>query len=81
MAAMPRYEYDPDADAIYVHLSDKEYSHGEDLSPEGRVDFAVNGSPVGVELTCVSSRAHRGDLPSTKEIAALVASLNIRTLV
>jgi uncharacterized protein YuzE len=81
MSATLRYEFDPDADAIYVYLSEKEYAHGEDLNPERRVHFAKDGSPIGVELTCVSHGVHLADLPAVDEISRLLASLNIKILV
>ena len=76
-----RYEHDPEADAPYVYLSDKAYAHGEELSPERRVDFAADGTPIGVELTCLSEGVSLVGLPAGDEINRLLATLNIKTLV
>lgn len=76
-----KYEHDPDADALYVYLSEKPYAYGEDLSPERRVDFSDDGSPIGVELTCLSRGVRLDALPAADEIGDLLAKLNIKVLV
>jgi len=38
-----KLERDVDADAIYVHLRNVTYDHGNDLDPERRVDFGTDG--------------------------------------
>ena len=81
MSQILRYEHDPEADAIYVCLSDKAYAYGEDLSPERRVDFAADRTPIGVELTCLSHGVSLAGLPASAEIADLLAKLNIKMLV
>ncbi len=73
-----RHEYDPDADAIYVYLSEKPYAFGEDLDRERRIDYAVDRTPIGVEITCVSGGVNLRDLPDREQIARLLASLDIR---
>ncbi len=77
---MTDYRYDEEADAIYVRLSDKQYAYGEDLDPERRIDYAADGSPIGVEFTCVSEGVDLRDLPEQRAIADILARLNIRVL-
>jgi len=81
MAQVLQYEHDPEADAIYVHLADKPYAYGEDLSPERRVDFADDRTPVGVELTCLSHGVSLAGLPAAAEIGDILTKLNIKMLV
>jgi Protein of unknown function (DUF2283) len=81
MGAILRYEHDADADALYVHLADKPYAYGEDLSPERRVDFAADRTPVGVELTCLSHGVSLAGLPASAEIGEILTKLNIKMLV
>ncbi len=81
MAMIVRFEHDPEADAIYVHPADKPYAYGEDLSPERRVDFAADRTPVGVDLTCLSHGVSLAGLPASAEIGELLTKLNIRMLV
>lgn len=70
--------YDPEVDAMYIRLSDKEYAYGEDLDRERRIDYAADGIPIGVELLCVSTGVDIRDLPHRDEIAHLLAKHNIR---
>ncbi len=72
------YEYDPEADAVYIRLSDKEYAYGEDLDRERHIDYASDGTPVGVELLCVSSGASLRDLPHQDAIEGILRKLNIK---
>jgi uncharacterized protein YuzE len=73
-----RYRYDPEADAIYIILSDKPYAFGEDLDHERRIDYAADGTPIGVELTCVSAGVDVDNLPERGESIALLESLRIK---
>lgn len=73
-----RHRYDRRADAIYITLSDKPYAFGEDLDHERRVDYAADGTPVGVELTCVSTGVETDSLPKRAEITRLLERLQIR---
>ncbi len=75
-----KYRYDEEADAVYIRLTDKGYSYGEELDPERRIDYAVDGTPVGVELLCVSTGVDVRDLPERESIARLLASHRIRVL-
>ncbi|MBI2912362.1 MAG: DUF2283 domain-containing protein [Chloroflexi bacterium] len=74
------FRYDEEADAIYIRLSDMAYSYGEELDRERRVDYAADGTPVGVELTCVSTGVDLRDLPQQKVIADLLAKHRIKVL-
>jgi len=73
-------KYDRDADALYVHLGDKPYSHGQDLDDERRIDYAADGTPIGVELTCVSLGVDLTDLPRADEISGALRQHDIREL-
>ncbi|MBI4339275.1 MAG: DUF2283 domain-containing protein [Chloroflexi bacterium] len=76
-----KYEYDREADALYIWLSDKPYAYGEDLDRERRIDYASDGTPVGVELLCVSSGVSLHDLPQQDKIAQVLRELRIKVLV
>jgi uncharacterized protein YuzE len=78
---MFKHEYDRAADAVYIWLSDKPYAYGEDLDRERRVDFASEGTPIGVELLCVSSGVSLNDLPQQEELASVLRELKIKVLV
>ena len=74
------YRHDEEADAIYVRLSDKPYAYGEELDPERRIDYAADGTAVGIELLCVSTGVDIRDLPQQKEVGELLAKRRIRIL-
>ncbi len=72
--------HDPEADAVYVYLEDKPYARGVDLDDERRVDYAEDGTPIGVELTCVSVGVDLRGLPRPDEIAEALRKSGIREL-
>ena len=74
------FRYDEEADAIYIRLSDKDYSYGEELDRERRVDYAADGAPIGVEFLCVSTGVDLRDLPEQKTIAELLAQHRVKVL-
>lgn len=75
-----RHNHDPEADAVYITLSDKTYSFGEDLGPERRIDYAADRTPVGIELLAVSQGVDLDDLPYRDEIARVLEKAGIRVL-
>ena len=74
-------EYDKEADALYIWLGDKSYAYGEDLDRERRIDYASDGTPIGIELLCVSSGVSLSHLPQQSEITWLLQDMKIKVLV
>ena len=70
-----RYNYDQAVDALYVALAEKPYAYGRDLDPERRIDYAADGTPVGIEITCVMSGVHLDDLPDAKAVEQILHDL------
>ena len=75
-----KIEFDRQADAIYARLSDRPYAFGEDLDHARRIDYADDGTPIGVELLYVSHGVDLTSLPMARELAAELEKLNIRDL-
>jgi uncharacterized protein YuzE len=75
------FKYDPQADAIYIYLSEKPYAYGRDLDDERRIDYASDNSPIGVELLCVSKGVNVGSLPRKDEIAEILEANRIKTYI
>jgi len=71
-------KYDRKADAIYIRLTDDPYAYGKDLDHERRIDYAANGEPRGIEITCVSHGVNLDDLPHEHEIEQLLKKENIK---
>jgi uncharacterized protein YuzE len=74
-----RLEYDPQADAVYIYLTDKRYAYGKDLDDQRRIDYADDNTPMGIELLCVSNGVNLSDLPHSQEIGKLLAEKAIKT--
>ena len=72
-----RFEYDQDASALYIYLAEKPYAYGRDLDGERRIDYAADGTPIGVELTCISSGVNVEGLPEAGQIRELLRRLDI----
>jgi uncharacterized protein YuzE len=72
-----QFDYDPEANALYIHLAARPYSHGRDLDPERRVDYAADGTAIGIELTCVRSGVNIESLPASEQITEILHSLDI----
>ncbi len=73
-----KLEYDKKADAIYIYFSDQPYSYGKDLDKERRIDYTSDGTPIGVELLCVSTGVITDDLPDRAEIERALADKGIK---
>jgi len=71
-------KYDREADALYVYLSDKPYAYGRDLDNERHIDYAADGTPIGIELLSVSKGVNPDDLPEQSEVIDLLESQNIK---
>jgi len=57
----PDMTYDPEADAVYVRLSDERPFDGEDVAPGVTLHFAEDGRVVGVEVLPASKTLAPGD--------------------
>jgi uncharacterized protein YuzE len=75
---MLKVKHDKKADAIYILLSDETYSYGKDLDDERRVDYDVNGNPMGIELLCVSTGVLTDKLPKRAEIEKVLSDRGIK---
>ncbi len=75
---MMHMKYDKKVDAIYISLSDKKCAVTKKLDDMRYVDYAQDGSPVGVELLGVSSGVETEDLPNAAEIARLLEGRDIK---
>ena len=73
-----KIKYDPEADAVYIYLSDKPYAYGKDLDEGRRIDYDSDDEPIGVELLCVSKGVNPDDLPNQAQIIELLEKENIK---
>jgi uncharacterized protein YuzE len=73
-----RLTYDREADAVYVYLSEKPYDHGKRLGNRRRIDYASDGTVVGIEFLYVSDGVDVSDLPEQEQISRLLEEQNLK---
>jgi uncharacterized protein YuzE len=74
------FSHDPEADAVYITLSQKPYAFGEDLDPDRRIDYASDRTPIGIELLSVSHGVDLTSLPFPDEIGRVLGEAGVRVL-
>ena len=72
------YTYDQEADAIYITFSDKPVASTRALDDMRVIDYAADGSPVGIELLCVSEGVITDDLPYMKDVLHLLEGIQVK---
>jgi uncharacterized protein YuzE len=77
---MLRIESDQKADALYIHFSDKPVKSTKEITPDIAMDFAEDGTPVGIdfqrfsELVAETAASNRGKrLPTSPAAPAGVS--------
>lgn len=58
---MPDTTYDPEADAVYVHLTDAAVQESEEVAPGVVLDYDADGRVTGVEILSASKTLAPGD--------------------
>lgn len=58
-----KLEFDPQADAVYLELTDAEVEESKEIQPGIIMDYDAEGRIVGIEVLYVSKRA---ELPLKK---------------
>lgn len=54
---MMNIQFDPEADALYITLADREVGESEEVKPGVILDYDARGQVVGVEVLYVSKRS------------------------
>jgi uncharacterized protein YuzE len=75
---MARYEYDADADCAYILINELPHAYSEVIDDTRFVDYAEDGTVIGVELLYVTSGVDVSGLPCEAEIGKLLEEHNIR---
>jgi uncharacterized protein YuzE len=73
----PHATYDPDADALYVHLIDIEVERSTSLDDLRIIDYSVDGRVVGVEFLGVSAGVDLSDIPYRHKVERLIGELGL----
>ena len=72
-----KHTYDKEANAVYIYLCEKPYSFGRRLDDERSIDYAHDGTPIGIEILYVSSGVNVTGLPESDELIKLFEGINI----
>ncbi len=78
ISRIKEYTYDQEADAIYITFSDKPVASTRALDDIRVIDYAADGSPVGIELLCVSEGVITEDLPHLKDVLHLLEGIQVK---
>ena len=73
-----RLEYDPEADAAYVYLSDAKRTSGKHLDDARYIDYDAAHRPVGVEFLGVSHGVNLDGVPERDAIMRLLDTRHIK---
>jgi uncharacterized protein YuzE len=78
MNRIKEYTYDQEADAIYITFSDIPIASTKARDDLRVIDYAVDGSPVGIELLYVSGGVITDDLPYLKDVMHLLKGIHVK---
>lgn len=73
-----KYEYDPEADCAYILINDLPHAYSKEVDETRFIDYAEDGTVIGIELLYVGSGVDVTDLPYRSEIEKLLEEHQIR---
>ena len=76
-----QYQYDKDADATYILINDLPHGYSKEIDESRFVDYAKDGTVIGIELLYVSGGVDTSDLPFAAEVEKLLQEHGIRVYV
>ena len=66
------FTYDPEADAVYIRLSRKAWAYTQGVDDQRHVDYAEDGTPIGIELLYVSDGVLADGLPQRELVSRVI---------
>jgi len=72
------YQYDPNADCTYILINNLPHAYSKELDETRFIDYAEDGTVIGVELLYVSGGVDVSDLPYQSEIIKFLEEHNIK---
>jgi uncharacterized protein YuzE len=66
------YRYDHNADCAYVLINDLPHAYSKELDETRFIDYAEDGTVIGIELLYVSGGVDVSDLPYRAEVEKLL---------
>lgn len=72
------YQYDPNTDCAYILINNLPHAYSKEVDETRFIDYAKDGTVIGVELLYVSSGVDVSGLPHQSQIAELLDKHNIK---
>jgi uncharacterized protein YuzE len=73
----PHATHDPEADAIYVSLTDAKVGRSTTIDDFRIVDYSRDGAVVGIEFLGVGGGVDLSDIPYRETVERLIGELNL----
>ena len=70
--------YDTQADALYIRLNDKSFAVTKNLDDQRYVNYAEDGTPIGIEILYPSLGVNVDGLPSEASVGRLLEEHGFR---
>lgn len=74
------YRYDPEVDCAYIYINKLPHSYTRSIDEVRLVDYAADGTVIGIELLYVGSGVDVAGLPYAQEVAELLRSHGVQVL-
>ena len=74
------FQYDEAADAAYLEFSDATFDHMERLDDQRAVDYAADGTVIGVEMLSPARGVDLAGLPHAAEIERVLRARGFRRI-
>ena len=74
------FQYDEAADAAYLEFSDAGFDHMERLDDQRAVDYAADGTVIGVEILSPARGVDLAGLPHAAEIERVLRARGFRRI-
>ena len=74
------FQYDPDADCVYILINKLPHSHSKELDEARFIDYAKDNTIIGIELLYVGAGVDVHDLPYRSEITQLLQRHKIKVV-
>ena len=72
------YKYDPEADCAYILINDLPHAYSKEVDVTRFVDYAEDGTVIGIELLYIGSGVDVTGLPCIAEIKKLLEESNVK---
>ena len=72
------YQYDPNTDCAYILINDLPHAYSKEIDEARFIDYAEDGTVIGIELLYVSGGVDVSGLPYQSEIIKLLEEYSIK---